>query len=179
MGCARASVCNLSALRRRPTCCARTGSRCWRRFVASGARHRRMPKACTSSTETGASPVTQHTSWAVQHAVCRALHSSLSPAQQLTCSRVWPRSRWIFRHILAFLRTKALPNSPTLLRELYVESAAYRLGSLRAAIERRCVLCGHMGGWLPSPPVSRPSPSVAPAQVCRTAHATAHDRSDA
>ena len=47
------------------------------------------------------------------------------------------RDWWIFRHILAFLRNKSLPNSPALLRELYVESAAYRLGSLRAAIERK------------------------------------------
>ena len=48
-----------------------------------------------------------------------------------------PASRWIFRHILQFLRTDSLPDDPLLLEEMYNEATFYRLGSLRKAIEDR------------------------------------------
>ncbi len=47
------------------------------------------------------------------------------------------RDWWLFRHILAFLRHGALPSNLALLRQLYIESAYYRLHSLRTAIERK------------------------------------------
>ena len=47
------------------------------------------------------------------------------------------RDWWLFRHILAFLREGTLPSSPFILKQLYVESAYYKLRILRDAIERR------------------------------------------
>ncbi|CAE7937685.1 unnamed protein product, partial [Symbiodinium sp. KB8] len=47
------------------------------------------------------------------------------------------RDWWVFRHILAFLRHDSLPSNLALLRQLYIESAYYRLHSLRTAIERK------------------------------------------
>ncbi len=45
------------------------------------------------------------------------------------------RDWWLFRHILAFLRSSALPNELETLKELYVEASYYRLESLQRAIE--------------------------------------------
>ena len=47
------------------------------------------------------------------------------------------RDWWIFRHILYFLRTDALPDDQLLLEEMYNEANFYRLSLLRAAIEDR------------------------------------------
>ena len=45
------------------------------------------------------------------------------------------RDWWLFRHILAFLRSSALPNELETLKELYTEASFYRLESLQRAIE--------------------------------------------
>lgn len=45
------------------------------------------------------------------------------------------RDWWLFRHIMAFLRSNALPNEFETLRELYSEASFYRLESLQKAIE--------------------------------------------
>ena len=45
------------------------------------------------------------------------------------------RDWWLFRHILAFLRSNILPNELETLKELYVEASFYRLESLQRAIE--------------------------------------------
>ena len=50
------------------------------------------------------------------------------------------RDWWIFRYVLQFLRTGALPQDPGLLREMYEEASFYRLNSLRRAIEYRARL---------------------------------------
>ena len=65
-----------------------------------------------------------------------------------TCCRVKPlveravdgsfyfdRDWWLFRHILAFLRSRKLPNELQTLKELYKEASFYRLESLQRAIE--------------------------------------------
>lgn len=44
-------------------------------------------------------------------------------------------SRWIFRHILAFLHDGVLPSDLAVLQEMYTEASYYRLNSLRRAIE--------------------------------------------
>lgn len=45
------------------------------------------------------------------------------------------RDWWLFRHILAFLRSNTLPNELETLKELYTEASYYRLESLQRAIE--------------------------------------------
>ena len=45
------------------------------------------------------------------------------------------RDWWLFRHILAFLKSNILPNELETLKELYMESSFYRLESLQKAIE--------------------------------------------
>jgi hypothetical protein len=45
------------------------------------------------------------------------------------------RDWWIFRHILAYLRSGALPSDIETLKELYSEASYYRIDSLRKAIE--------------------------------------------
>lgn len=45
------------------------------------------------------------------------------------------RDWWLFRHILAFLRSNVLPNELETLKELYTEASFYRLESLQRAIE--------------------------------------------
>ena len=45
------------------------------------------------------------------------------------------RDWWLFRHILAFLRSNILPNELETLKELYLEASFYRLESLQRAIE--------------------------------------------
>ena len=42
---------------------------------------------------------------------------------------------WIFRHVLHWLRTGALPDDPLLLEELHAEAGFYRLYTLREACE--------------------------------------------
>ena len=50
------------------------------------------------------------------------------------------RDWWIFRYILQFLRTGALPQDPELLKEMHAEASFYRLNSLRRAVEQRSAL---------------------------------------
>ena len=45
------------------------------------------------------------------------------------------RDWWLFRHILAFLRSNTLPNELETLKELYTEASYYRMESLQRAIE--------------------------------------------
>ena len=45
------------------------------------------------------------------------------------------RDWWLFRHIIAFLRSKVLPSELETLKELYIEASFYRLESLQRAIE--------------------------------------------
>jgi hypothetical protein len=45
------------------------------------------------------------------------------------------RDWWLFRHILAFLRSSKLPNDLETLKELYQEASFYRLEKLQIAIE--------------------------------------------
>ncbi len=45
------------------------------------------------------------------------------------------RDWWLFRHILAFLRSNILPNELETLKELYTEASYYRLESLQKAIQ--------------------------------------------
>lgn len=45
------------------------------------------------------------------------------------------RDWWLFRHIIAFLRSSSLPNELETLKELYTEASYYRLESLQRAIE--------------------------------------------
>jgi len=45
------------------------------------------------------------------------------------------RDWWLFRHILAFLRSNILPNELETLKELYVEASFYRMESMQRAIE--------------------------------------------
>ena len=45
------------------------------------------------------------------------------------------RDWWLFRHILAFLRSNILPNEIETLKELYTEASFWRLESLQVAIE--------------------------------------------
>lgn len=47
------------------------------------------------------------------------------------------RDWFVFRHILNFLRSEALPQDPLLLEEMYSEATFYRLRSLRESIEKR------------------------------------------
>lgn len=60
------------------------------------------------------------------------------------------RDWWLFRHILAFLRSKALPTDLETLKEMYVEASYYRLESLQRAIEN-----------IPVDQVNSPSPHIA------------------
>jgi hypothetical protein len=60
------------------------------------------------------------------------------------------RDWWLFRHILAFLRSSALPSDLETLKELYVEASYYRLESLQRAIEN-----------IPVDQVNSPSPHIA------------------
>ena len=60
------------------------------------------------------------------------------------------RDWWLFRHILAFLRSKALPSDLETLKEMYVEASYYRLESLQRAIEN-----------IPVDQVNSPSPQIA------------------
>lgn len=60
------------------------------------------------------------------------------------------RDWWLFRHILAFLRSSALPSDLETLKELYVEASYYRLESLQIAIEN-----------IPVDQVNSPSPHIA------------------
>jgi hypothetical protein len=45
------------------------------------------------------------------------------------------RDWWLFRHIIAFLRSNKLPNDLETLKELYTEASFYRLHRLQRAIE--------------------------------------------
>ncbi len=67
------------------------------------------------------------------------------------------RDWWLFRHILAFLRSGTLPESEDVLQQLYAESSFYHLTSLRGAVEARCALSAM--GTLRLPPLPPPTPS--------------------
>mmetsp|Transcript_20408 Transcript_20408/g.34741 ORF Transcript_20408/g.34741 Transcript_20408/m.34741 type:complete len:155 (+) Transcript_20408:429-893(+) len=60
------------------------------------------------------------------------------------------RDWWLFRHILSFLRSNALPNELETLKELYCEASYYRLESLQRAIEN-----------IPVDQLSSPNPQIA------------------
>lgn len=45
------------------------------------------------------------------------------------------RDWWLFRHILAFLKSEILPKNLDALKELYMEASFYRLETLQRAIE--------------------------------------------
>jgi hypothetical protein len=60
------------------------------------------------------------------------------------------RDWWLFRQILAFLRSAALPSDLETLKELYVEASYYRIESLQRAIEN-----------IPVDQVNSPSPHIA------------------
>lgn len=66
-------------------------------------------------------------------AACCRLNSPIAPNADgiFYFDRDW----WLFRHILAFLRSSALPNELETLKELYTEASYYRLESLQRAIE--------------------------------------------
>ncbi len=66
-------------------------------------------------------------------AACCRVKPSITPGADgiIYFDRDW----WLFRHILAFLRSNALPNDLDTLKELYVEASYYRLESLQRAIE--------------------------------------------
>lgn len=66
-------------------------------------------------------------------AACCRLKSPITPNNDgiFYFDRDW----WLFRHIIAFLRSNALPNELETLKELYIESSYYRLESLQRAIE--------------------------------------------
>nr|CCA20207.1 conserved hypothetical protein [Albugo laibachii Nc14] len=58
----------------------------------------------------------------------------LRPCDHQTGAFYFDRDAWIFGHIYAFLREEILPESHSILKELYQEAAFYRLGLLRQAI---------------------------------------------
>lgn len=66
-------------------------------------------------------------------AACCRVHPVVAPDKDgiFFFDRDW----WLFRHIIAFLRSKALPNDLETLKEVYVEASYYRLESLQRAIE--------------------------------------------
>jgi hypothetical protein len=66
------------------------------------------------------------------------------------------RDWWLFRHVLAFLRSGALPDSEDLLQQLYAESSYYHLTTLRSAVEARYrAMHGCVGVGVPFPPPGR------------------------
>lgn len=71
--------------------------------------------------------------YSVLAAICRQKNPVIQPNSEgiYFIDRDW----WLFRHILAFLRSDILPNELETLKELYVESSYYRLESLQRAIE--------------------------------------------
>ena len=70
--------------------------------------------------------------YSVLAAICR-IDSPILPSAEgvFFFNRDW----WLFRHILAFLRSGALPNELETLKELYTEASYYRMESLQRAIE--------------------------------------------
>ena len=63
-------------------------------------------------------------------AFCRK-KSLFNQSNMIYVDRDW----WIFRHILAFLKSNVLPTELDTLRELYTEATFYRLDGLKKAIE--------------------------------------------
>lgn len=65
-------------------------------------------------------------------ALCRVdSHYIENPEQIFFFDRDW----WIFRHVLAYLRSSVLPTDVDTLKELYTEATFYRLELLQKAIE--------------------------------------------
>lgn len=65
-------------------------------------------------------------------ALCRRdSHYVEHPEEPFFFDRDW----WIFRHILAYLRSSVLPTDIDTLKELYTEATFYRLELLQKAIE--------------------------------------------
>ena len=58
----------------------------------------------------------------------------------LSSAIVPPLLRWLFRHILQFLRDGSLPDDRPLLAQLYREAAFFKLQELQTAIEEEKVL---------------------------------------
>jgi len=71
--------------------------------------------------------------YSVLAALCR-VQPAIAPDAQ-TGVYYLDRDWWLFRHILAFLRSHVLPNELETLKEMYVEASYYRLESLQRAIE--------------------------------------------
>ena len=67
-------------------------------------------------------------------AACCRIHSPI-PKDEKSGLFYFDRDWWLFRHILAFLRSNVLPNELETLKELYTEASFYRLESLMKAIE--------------------------------------------
>jgi BTB/POZ domain len=68
-------------------------------------------------------------------ALCKAKSPPVS--RDATGAFFLDRDWWIFRYILQFLRSGALPQDSALLQEMHTEAAFYRMGSLRRAIEAK------------------------------------------
>lgn len=65
-------------------------------------------------------------------AICRIdSHYVEDPEQIFFFDRDW----WIFRHVLAYLRSSVLPTDVETLKELYTEATFYRIELLQKAIE--------------------------------------------
>ncbi|KAG5193156.1 BTB/POZ protein [Tribonema minus] len=73
-------------------------------------------------------------------ALCRGGGGSAAPVEKDPASGAFflDRDWWVFRYVLQFLRSGALPDDGALLREMHEEAAFYRLETLRRAIAGRC-----------------------------------------
>lgn len=71
--------------------------------------------------------------YSILAAICR--EKPLIPKNEADGYFYLDRDWWLFRHILSFLRSGALPNELETLKELYSEASFYRLESLQKAIE--------------------------------------------
>jgi BTB/POZ domain len=68
-------------------------------------------------------------------AACCRLEPILKPEPAADGLLYFDRDWWLFRHILAYLRSNVLPNELETLKELYAEASFYRLESLQRSIE--------------------------------------------
>lgn len=67
-------------------------------------------------------------------ASCCTVDSLIKPDPE-TQLFYFDRDWWVFRHVLAYLRSNVLPNEIETLKELYTEASFYRIESLQRAIE--------------------------------------------
>ncbi|KAG5193161.1 hypothetical protein JKP88DRAFT_346468 [Tribonema minus] len=72
-------------------------------------------------------------------ALCRGGGGGAAPLENDPASGAFflDRDWWVFRYVLQFLRSGALPHDAALLREMHEEAAFYRLDTLRRAIAGR------------------------------------------